>query len=78
MNTTVVFVLTLLVYFTLISVLELGVLRAIKHTQTNTRAKNFEQRPLTQKYEKSICKIIVLFWAPLYVNFEIDTQNTQL
>jgi len=64
MNTTVVFVLKLLVYFTLISVLELGVLKAIKHTQTNTRAKNSEHRQLIQKYEKNIFIIIVLFGHP--------------
>jgi len=51
MNTTVVFILKLLLYFTLMSVLELGVLKAIKHTQTNTRAKIFEHRQLIQIYE---------------------------
>jgi hypothetical protein len=60
-------------------VLELGVLKAIKITQTNTRAKNFQHRQFTQEqYEKKHNKIIVLFWAPLYVNFEIDTQIAQL
>jgi hypothetical protein len=52
MNTTVVFVLRLLVYFTLISVLELAVLKAIKHNQTNTRTKYFQHRQLREKYEK--------------------------
>lgn len=52
MNTAVVFTFKLLVYFTLLSVLELDVLKAIKHNQTNTRAKNFQHKQLTQKYEK--------------------------
>jgi len=51
MNTTVVFV-QLFVYSTLILVLEMDVLKYIKPTQTNTRAKNFQHRQLTQEYEK--------------------------
>jgi hypothetical protein len=60
MHTTVVFALKFLAYFTLISMLELGVLKAIKHTQTNTRARNFQHRKLTQKYEKKIVCIKLL------------------